>query len=114
MYPFICIHSHYRWATVRNVQLLNHGALELSSTSTQPDCAAVPITSRELSTVCLSGITYVNYSLITASSSSCSSNVNEAFSAASFPQLQYRQQNSEWVTLEPRKKFVQYYNYVIQ
>ena len=82
---------------------LNDSCLEFSSTEKQPDCA-VPITSREASTVCLNSITQIQYTLITASSSDCpgSGNLSSKFQ---FPQLQYQWMSRGWTefNLDPGK-----------
>ena len=92
----------------QNCGELNDSCLEFSSsTRNPPDCAG-PITSREVSTVCLNSITQIQCTLFTASSADCPSS-GTLMSDFQFPQLQYQWKNSNWmnIDLDPGKRLEQ-------
>jgi hypothetical protein len=95
--------SSQKWSVQRNVKQqknceeLNDSCLEFSSKGNPPDCAG-PITSREVSTVCLNSITQIQYTLITASSADCPNNGNLT-SKFQFPELQYQWRSSNWMNI---------------
>ena len=62
--------------------------------------AYASINSREISTVCLSGITQIQYTLISTTSQYCGDE-----NITLMPQLQYQRANStqSWISLNPSK-----------
>ena len=108
MTPFTTVHYKYsrsRWpmASERNVDLVsdrgNGSYLRFNLFQSITDRA--DISSREISTVCLSGITKIQYTLITSSSQFCNS--QNLTSPIQHPLLQYQRMNSKWMNLKTSK-----------
>lgn len=77
-----------QWAVQRNV---NFGIFDSRPTLSR--------TSRELSTICLSAITRLQFTLITATSQAHFCNISSQLQMPIYPELQYQQGGNNWKTL---------------